>query len=439
VDEVQDTNYAQFKMVKLLGGKDANIVLIGDVEQSIYSFRGARYQNILDFIEEYDCRQIALSKNYRSTPEIIAKASNLIKYNTTHLKSEFLTDNASGDPVHCDSFFDSSYEAQHIAYKIKEYVSDYGWDFSDIAVFYRLNKMSLDLQTALSNAGVPYTVIGGQNFFDRREIKDCLALLKFAANQKDVLAFHRVAETIRGLGSINIGMIENKSKEHNTSILEICSNIDDFTNRTSVIKGATKISDTFSKKLDKLNAGDCLAYLVNEFDYMKHLELSCKKESELFDRQNNVSELIINATEFSKGNKNINAYLQNIALISSSDKENDKNTATLMTLHASKGLEFPIVFMVGVEHGILPHVWPVMGAKTPEAAQEALEEETRLCYVGMTRAKKHLHLSYCQNRKFRDKRGELQRKPASPSQFLFEAKLLKTQEVMVKAGSSYAR
>jgi len=439
VDEVQDTNYAQFQMVKLLGGKTANIVLIGDVEQSIYSFRGARYKNILDFIEEYNCRRITLSKNYRSTPEIIKKASNLIKHNTTHLKSDFLTDNSSGDFVHCDSFFDSSYEAQHITCKIKEYVNDFGWDFSDVAVFYRMNKMSLDLQTAMSNAGVPYTVIGGQNFFDRKEVKDCLALLKFATNKKDILAFHRVAEIIRGLGSINIGMIENKSKEHDTTILDICDNIDDHTNRTSVKKGATKIFDTFSKKLDKLNAGDCLSYLVDEFDYMKHLEVFCKKESELLDRKNNVSELIINATEFSKGNKDINAYLQNIALISSSDKDNDENSVILMTLHASKGLEFPIVFMVGVEHGILPHVWPVMGAPSPEAKVEALEEETRLCYVGMTRAKKHLHLLYCKNRKFRDKRGGLQYKPASPSQFLFESGLLKAQDVMIKPGSYYTR
>jgi len=440
VDEVQDTNYAQFKMVKLLGGKDANIVLIGDVEQSIYSFRGARYKNILDFIEEYNCRQIMLSKNYRSTPQIIEKASNLIKYNTTHLKNEFLTDNASGDPVHCSSFFDSSYEAQQIASKIKEYVNNYGWDFSDIAIFYRLNRMSLDLQTALSNAGVPYTVIGGQNFFDRKEIKDCLALLKFATNKKDILAFHRVAEIIPGLGSINIGMIENKSKEHNTSILDICSNIDDYSNRAAVKNGSMKIFNTFSKKLEKLNAGDCLSYLVNEFDYMGHLDTFCKKESELFDRKNNVSELIINATEFSKGNKSIDAYLQNISLIASSDKENDKNSATLMTLHASKGLEFPIVFMVGVEHGILPHVWPITGAANPSAAKEALEEETRLCYVGMTRAKKHLHLSYCQNRKYRDKQRELRHKPAYPSQFLFESGLLKAKEDAVfKTGFSYVR
>ena len=404
---------------------------------SIYSFRGARYKNILDFISEYNCKKITLSKNYRSTPQIIEKAGNLIKHNTTHLNEEFLTDNPSGTPVYCESFFDSSYEAQHIAGKIKDYINEFGWELSDVAIFYRLNRMSLDLQIALSNAGVPYTVIGGQNFFDRKEIKDCLAFLKFAANPKDVLAFHRVAEILPGLGSINIGMIENKSKENNITLLDTCLRIKEFSNRVSVIKGATKISDIFSQNISKLNPGDCLAHLVNKFEYTDHLGSFCKKESELLDRKNNVSELVINATEFSKTNDSINSYLQNISLISSSDKEGDKNTVTLMTLHASKGLEFPIVFMIGVEQGVLPHNWSILEAKTKEEAREALEEETRLCYVGMTRAKKHLHLSYCQNRKFRDRTGQLRYKVANPSQFLFEANLL--DKNMVKVGSIYSR
>lgn len=426
VDEGQDTNFVQFEFVKLLGGQSKNIMIVADPDQSIYKFRGARYENMEDFIKEYNSKIISLGTNYRSTPEIIDVADKLIKNNASHMPIIFKTNNPSGDNVKCKGFYDAQDEAQAAAEKIHDYVNNYGWSYSDVVILYRLNRLSLDLQTALANAGVPYTVVGGQNFFDRKEIKDAICLLRFAVNQKDTLAFHRVASLLPGMGDVSIGMIENKSKENSISIMEVCSRIDEFSNRASVKKAAKQIYDIFSKNVHNLNPGDCLSFLIDQFDYMKHLELSCKKEEELYDRTNNVKELVLNATEFSKNNPSIEAYLQNISLISSSDKENGDNSVTLMTIHAVKGLEFPIVFVVGVEQTIMPHDWSMFDAKTPEEKQKSIEEERRILYVSLTRSKKQLHVSYCNNRKFRDKRGQIQLKKAVPSQFLYECGLLKS-------------
>ncbi|MFW6129653.1 MAG: ATP-dependent helicase [Atribacterota bacterium] len=421
VDEVQDTNLAQFEFIKLIG-KHENIMLVGDLSQSIYRFRNARYENIIDFINTYsNCTQLVLGQNYRSTPEIVKRADKLIRKNKTHMVDFFETKNPSGDPVFLEGHYDSKREAQAIANHINYYIYEMGWDFSDITILYRLNRLSLDLQTTFSNNNIPFTVIGGQNFFSRREIKDVIAMLRFASNKKDAVAFHRVAALFKGVGETSIGMIENESRKNNISILEACGDIDSFTNRISLRKAATRIKETFEANFNSRNAGDALAYLVKKIDYINHLKKTCKTDEESKERIANVLELINNATEFSQSDSSIEAYLQNILLASSSDKEANENAVTLMTIHASKGLEFPIVFLVGVEENILPHSMSLKDAKTEADKNEAIEEERRICYVAMTRAAKKLHISYCNNRYIRSKSGKLVYIRSKPSPFIKES------------------
>jgi DNA helicase II / ATP-dependent DNA helicase PcrA len=421
VDEVQDTNLAQFEIINLIGGDTSNILLTGDISQSVYRFRNARYENILDFLKKHkDCKKITLGQNYRSTPEIVNRAEKLIKHNSSHMADKFFTNNPSGDPVGVSSCFDSRKEAEEIADKIWKYVDEYGWDFSDIAILYRLNKLSLELQTVFTNRGIPYTVIGGQNFFSRKEIKDSLAMMKFASNNKDMVAFYRMSSVFKGLGNKSLSDIEKTAKEKNISVIDVCKNIREISNRTPVIKAAEKIAEIFDKDFSTICPGKCLSYLIGKTEYCEYLKRTAKKEGESDERIGNVLELINNATEFGDRKKNLEAYLQNISLMSASDKENDIDSISLMTLHACKGLEFPIVFMVGVEHNILPHYRPLLEAIDDKDKAEAIEEERRICYVGMTRAKKHLNMSYCKYRKIRSK-GGLNYVKAVPSQFLTES------------------
>ena len=425
VDEVQDTNFAQFEIINLFGGTTANIMLIGDISQSIYMFRGARYQNVLDFLEKHkNCKKITLGKNYRSTPQIIGKADKLIKHNSSHMADKFETDNPDGEEPICKGFQNSKLESEYIADRIMYFVNDLGWEYKDIAVLYRLNKLSLEMQMSLSNRQIPFCVIGGQNFFDRKEIKDILAMLRFASNKKDVLSFHRVAKLFKGLGDVGIGMIENKSREENKSILEICKNIKNYTKRDSLIKAAEKMNDVFDVDFSGEKPSDALSYLVKKMDYFNHLMLTEKNAGEAKERTEHIVELIANASEDSKKNETIDSYLQNISLISSADSENEENSVVLMTMHACKGLEFPIVFMIGVEGKILPHEWPLAEAKVKgqQALDEAIEEERRIAFVGMTRSKKHLTMTYNRTRAVRDRYGNLVfANSGGPSRFLSEA------------------
>lgn len=420
VDECQDTNYIQFHIVRSIGDKYKNIFIVGDVNQSIYKFRNARYKNILDFLNDYpDCKKIPLEKNYRSTPEIVACADKLIKYNSTHMGDKMETDNRSGSPVSCEEYYDPTEEALGIANKIQVMVNDYGWDYSDCAVLYRLNKLSLEIQTAFSHKGIPFVVIGGPSFFDRREIRDCVAMLKFLSNPNDTLSFSRIANLFNGVGDITINKIENLAKENDLDILQLCRRVEKFEVNKTMEKTALKIRDVFDFDYHLFHAGDCLNRVVDKLKYNDLLTLNSPNDYP--DRVANVQELIDSATAFGERNKSLDKYLQNIALISSSDKENEENFVSLMSCHCAKGLEFPIVFLPGLEQGILPHQRALAEA---DDVQEAEEEERRIAYVAMSRPKKNLFVSYNRVRMYRDKYGGLRERPVDPSQFLFEAGLI---------------
>jgi DNA helicase II / ATP-dependent DNA helicase PcrA len=422
VDEIQDTNYAQFELVNLFAGKHKNVMIIGDINQSLYKFRGARYQNVLDFVTKYkECKEISLGKNYRSTPEIIKIAEKLIKKNSSFTGIKFETDNESGQEPQYSIHYEPRAEADAVAKKIKFLVNDEGWDYNDIAVFYRLNRMSLELQTAFAKSYIPFTVIGGPNFFDRKEIRDCLGMLRWLANSYDKIAFHRVIDMFSDIGDVTYSRIVEVSQDNNISLMEACSKIDSLTNRKSIIKAAKRIQGVFDFDFSSMHAGKALSLLISKINYYGHLEKASKNNKDYEDRKSNVEELINNATTFGQTNSSISDYLHSIALISSSDKESE-DSVSLMTMHASKGLEFPVVFMIGAEEGIHPHFMALKDAKTPEEKIEAVEEERRIFFVGITRSERRLYVSSCENR-LKSPWGKPELIKVEPSRFVSESGL----------------
>ncbi len=421
VDETQDTNKSQFYLVNLLGAKWKNIMLIGDIDQSIYGWRGARYQNIQEFMEMYpECNVISLSKNYRSTPEIIAVADKLIKRNSSHVKIKFETDNKSGQPVKCYSFGDQNKEAEWIGKMVKKLMEDGGWDPEDMAVLYRVNKMSEPVEQSLATAGIPYEVVGSWNFYDRKEARDCIAMLKLIANDRDAISFHRVASMMKGMGNITIGKIEMKAAAENIPLLDAALIIKSESNSVSIKKGCQEIYDRYNQKWDFSNPAKCLSTVVDKLEYSDYLHK--KYGGDAAERLENVEQIVGACGEFTGNENGLNQYLQQIALVTSADKKNEGGKVSLMSLHAAKGLEFPVVFMIGVEHGILPHQQAVV-----DDPVSGLEEERRLCYVGMTRAKKVLYVTWCRNRKKFGKFGAMSYKSTKSSEFLKECGLMRDE------------
>ncbi len=418
VDETQDTNKSQFYLVNLLAAKWRNIMLIGDIDQSIYGWRGARYQNIQEFMDNYeDCKVISLSKNYRSTPQIVKAAHKLIKYNSSHMGTSFETDNKNGEPIRCYSFKDQLVEAGRIGSMVRRLIDEGGWDPRDIAVLYRVNKMSEPVEQAMVNNAIPYEVIGAWNFYDRKEVRDCLSMLKFLSNPKDGIAFHRLSSLIKGMGNVTIGRIENMAQTKDMTIVEACKEMSSQARSVNITKACDKIYSAYSHKWNLENPASCLKGLVDRFEYKGHL--LDKFENTATEREDNVDQLIDSAGEFI-GEDGVSKYLQQVSLVTNKDKEKNKNKTVLMSLHAAKGLEFPIVFMIGVEDDILPHKMAL--ADDPYAG---LEEERRLCYVGMTRAKKMLFMSWCKSRRRFGKYGSMTKNTSKPSRFLKEAGIFK--------------
>jgi len=421
VDETQDTNQSQFYLVNLLAEKWRNIMLIGDIDQSIYGWRGARYQNIQEFINDYDdCRVISLSKNYRSTPQIVKAAHTLIQYNTSHMGTSFETDNDDGEAVRVHAYRDQLAEADHVGLMASRLIKEGGWDPQDIAVLYRVNKMSEPIETSMVSHGVPYEVIGAWNFYDRKEVRDCLSMLKFLSNPKDGIAFHRVCSLVKGMGNVTIGRIENFAHDNNVTIPQACKEMGKRAKSVNIVSACNKIHSMYNYEWDQGNPAACLKGLVDKFGYKKHL--LNKFEGTATETEDNVNQLIDSAGEF-KGDDGVSNYLQQVSLVTNVDKEKDKNKVPLMSLHAAKGLEFPIVFMIGVEDNILPHEMAL--ADDPYAG---LEEERRLCYVGMTRAKELLYMSWCKHRRRFGRHGAMTAKASKPSRFLVEAGLIKLEK-----------
>lgn len=420
VDEAQDTNFAQFKIVQLLGAHN-NVLIVGDPDQGIYSWRGARYKNIEDFININKAKVVNLPHNYRSTPEIVKVASTLIKHNKNRQQTlEFKTGNESGKPVECICLPTPEQEGAWIAHRIKHMIDNEGYKPHDFAVLYRINAMSRAIEQGLMSLGITYQVIGGFSFFDRSEIRDSLAMLRFAVNPLDGTALSRfINKPSRRIGEVSLGKIENFANDQGINLMEAMKRVREFASgndKTRVIQGCEEIHAAFSFDRTGMSIGEVLDNLVVRLGYYRFLE-SKYETKELDDRKDNVQELINACALYTeKRGNDIAGYLNNIALQTSSDKDTEDNTVSLMSLHASKGLEFPVVFMPGLEEGQLPHKRALM-------ERDGLDEERRLCYVGMTRAEQRLIVSFADTRMQKFKNGSIAFEPTKKSRFLQESGL----------------
>jgi DNA helicase-2/ATP-dependent DNA helicase PcrA len=300
---------------------------------------------------------------------------------------------------------------------IKRFIDDGGWSPSDIAVLYRMNKMSEPVEQALAQRNIPYDVIGSWSFYDRREVRDCLSMVKVLINPKDGISFHRAARLLPGLGDTTIGKIENLASEKNITLLEACREMSSQARSLNVKNACIHLCDIYSQTWDFSKPAECFSKLIEEFDYQKYVEGKFVKDS--VERLDCVKQVIDSSGVYEGVEGGLSEYLQQISLVTSNDEQNNNDKVSLMSLHAVKGLEFPIVFIIGVEQDILPHRNAVAGDPF-----EGVEEERRLLYVGITRAKKILYVTFCKNRKQFTKFGMRDVK-VKPSQFLIESGLIK--------------
>ena len=400
VDEYQDTNHAQYKLVSLLAGKYKNLCVVGDDDQSIYRFRGATIENILSFEDQYKgCRVIKLEENYRSTQNILDAANEVISHNKTRKGKALWTGNGSGDKINEIIAYDETDEAKLIADKIFSLTSGENgekYTFSDIAVLYRMNAQSNAIEQVFVRSGIPYRVIGGQRFYDRMEVKDALAYLTVVNNPSDEIRLRRIINTPkRGIGETTVTKAAEIAAQLGISLFEVCEKADEF---AVLIKSSKKLMEftsminLFRAESEKLNIVELFKMIMQQTGYEASLLLDREKGE---DRLQNLSELEKNLQSFINDNgeeADLNAFLEEIALMTDIDNYNAQTEAVvLMTLHSAKGLEFPIVFIPGMEENIFPGARSMM-------SEADIEEERRLAYVGITRAKRILNISHAKSR-----------------------------------------
>ena len=397
VDEYQDTNHLQYLLTGLLAGGYRNLCVVGDDDQSIYRFRGANIENILNFEKQYkDARVIRLEQNYRSTQHILDAANAVIKNNEGRKGKTLWTDNGSGDVVTVKTNFNEGDEANFVAGDILMGVNR-GRNFRDTAILYRMNAQSNALEYALKRNAIPYKVVGGMKFFDRAEVKDMLAYLSVLNNPMDDLRLRRIINTpARGIGATTMDKVAELAAEQGAALYEIIRNADLFPTLKTAAGKLTKFADL----IDGLRrAGGTLALpefydeVLNQTGYVRALEE--KKDMESRGRIENVQELksnILGFLEQDPEDATLSGFLNEIALYTDLDSvEADDNCVTMMTIHSAKGLEFPVVYVVGMEEGIFPGTASMYD-------EEELEEERRLCYVAMTRAREKLVMTNARQR-----------------------------------------
>jgi DNA helicase II / ATP-dependent DNA helicase PcrA len=396
VDEYQDTNRAQYKWLQLLAEEHRNLAVVGDEDQSIYRFRGADIHNILDFEDDFpDAHVIRLEQNYRSTQTILSAANGVISHNEERKGKNLWTDLGQGDPVHVRELDDEHAEARFVSGEIERLV-DSGCSRDEIAVFYRTNAQSRVLEDTLVRYGVDYQVIGGPKFYERAEIKDAIAYLTFIANPADGVSFSRIVNSPRrGIGDTTQARIVSHANTIGEPIWDVAYVPEDVPGLGSAaIKAVHRFMSTMVRlreRAETASVGNLLEELLNETGYLDALRAERTIEAE--GRLENLEELVGVAREYDASSEepSLEEFLQQIALFSDQDNlRSDEGIVTLMTLHNAKGLEFPVVFMIGCEEGVFPH------SRSIESGD--LEEERRLAYVGMTRAKRELYMTYARVR-----------------------------------------
>lgn len=392
IDEYQDTNAAQYAIVKSLVGKENNICVVGDDWQSIYSWRGADFTNILNFERDFKGAKIVkLEQNYRSTSAILDAAQNVIAKNTQRSDKKLWTDGPIGAPVQVHALYDEAEEAYTVASRIGSQLAVHARAPGDYAILYRTNAQSYTLERALLQQRVPYHIIGGVRFYDRKEIKDMIAYLRLIYQPNDRTSFSRIVNVpTRGIGATSLEKFLTWQGTSGFDVITALRNVDQTSSVTPRAKMALMKLGALLRTLQaKVQAEtpptELIEYVIEKTGYHDYL-LDGTPQAE--EREANIGALISDAASF----MTLPDFLEEVALMSSADTGGDQQKVTLMTIHAAKGLEFPVVFMVGMEEGILPH------ARIYEGGPSELEEERRLCYVGMTRAREELHLTYAASR-----------------------------------------
>lgn len=424
VDEFQDTNKIQYELVKLLGSKHKNIFIVGDEDQSIYGWRGANIENISNFAQEFNATIYKLEQNYRSTSKILTAANNLIKNNKTRIPKTLWTENEEG--VKIEKFF-ASYEtdeAEYVAMAIKSLMEYSNHKYSDFAILVRLNAITRIFEEKLLNYNIPYNVYGGFKFYDRKEIKDLIAYMRIISNPNDNEAILRVINfPKRGIGEAAIKTLEQLAYYKGVSLYSLLENLQDLDELTpTFIRKITPFAKII-KDLKEYSRNHSISQFVKKIIERTGMAvLYSENTEENLNRRLNIEQFINSVEEFEQNNTDadISKFLESVSLISESDTSDDGDKVTLATVHSAKGLEFPVVFVVGLEEGIFP---------VKRDGECDIEEERRLMYVAVTRAERRLYLT-CSRKRIRY--GSI--KDCLPSRFLTE---VDGEEAVEKAFNSY--
>lgn len=404
VDEYQDTNTAQFKLVSLLATKYGNLCVVGDDDQSIYKFRGANIGNILNFEHFFpNTKVIRLEQNYRSTQNILNTANEIISHNKGRKEKRLWTSNGEGDLVKFRQFMTGFEEAECVAGLISSKVSRGDCKYGDCAILYRTNAQSRMFEEKFLYANVPYKIVGGVNFYARKEIKDILAYLKTIANAEDDLAVRRIINVPkRGIGATTISRVQEYALAHDASFFEAlraAETIPGIGKAAMKLQNFVQLIQTFRSKQEFFTIKDLIEDVLSVTGYTAELEAEGTEEAK--ERLENIDELLNKAAAFDENSDgetmDLNAFLEEVALVADIDSlDEDADHVLMMTLHSAKGLEFPVVFLVGMEDGVFPSYMSISSEDPTD-----LEEERRLCYVGITRAMKELTLTAARQRMVR--------------------------------------
>ena len=401
VDEYQDTNYVQYKLVELLSSNNQNVCVVGDSDQSIYAFRGADIRNIIEFEKDFkNAKIIQLDKNYRSTKKILDLANTIISNNPRKIKKNLWTDNEDGLEISSLRFRSEKDESRWVAEEVKEIIKND--KEAEVAIFYRTNSQSRLFEEELRKLNINHKLIGSVRFYDRKEIKDIISYLKFLVNENDVVSFERIVNVPkRGIGESSVKKLRDHIDKNEISIFELLQNIEQVENispriKNKLIEFKNLILDLKTFSLE--GPSKSIEKIIDLTGYKMNLIKEGTMESQM--RLENIEELLNSAYNFENLYENeidepyakLRDYLESIALFSETDELKDSDKVLLMTLHNAKGLEFPYVFMTGMEENLFPH------ERSSQGDQSEIEEERRLCYVGVTRAEKKLYLSHAWSR-----------------------------------------
>jgi len=401
IDEYQDTNRVQYKLVQQLAGEHRNLCVVGDPDQSIYAWRGADVRNILDFEDDYpETKTVRLEENYRSTQPILKAANGVIAHNVARKEKDLFTEKEGGDAIQIFEAVDDREEAQFVVSQILISARDDGRSYGQFAIFYRTNAQSRSFEEELLKYDVPYVVVGGVRFYDRAEVKDALAYLRLLINPADGAALRRIVnKPVRGIGKTTLERAERVSQEHGTPLLEGLRRVAEEGGRTAAkIQRFLALLEELERDIEGASSADAVGRILDRSGYLAALEKEATPEAEA--RIENLRELLSAADDFGRdamgtdddGRSEIERFLDLVALVSDLDSYDRKDECvSMMTVHTAKGLEYPVVFVVGLEEGIFPH----SGSMRDE---RGIEEERRLCYVAMTRAMERLTLTSAQQR-----------------------------------------